>query len=161
MIEYNENNTKLLNQLTDRLKQEGVDIMKEDRGYMNSYIVDNILEAMGQWKESEYLSQYLTDKTLKILVDYDSEKNLLNDIIEFVIFQTEQEIYIYPLVLNYFISYDMIIDFAEDIEKEYIECECLSCGNISYYEKQEIRQDSLGYFVECPQCGATFNIDKN
>lgn len=35
---------------------------------------------------------------------------------------------------------------------------CLSCGEVQYIKRTEIREDENGTFVECAKCGATFDV---
>lgn len=114
-------------------------------------------EGMEKWQENDYLIQHLTETQLELLVEYDTEKCLMKDIIDFVIFQTENEFKVYPLVLDTFIVYDMIVDFAEENDMIYVEC--LNCGALQYVKRTEIQEDDKGEYVTCYQCNATFDID--
>lgn len=154
MIKLNKDNIEKLDKIKNRLAQERVLCQYSD---IERYISNYIVESMEKWQENDYLIQHLTETQLDLLVKYDTEKCLMKDIIDFVIFQTENEFKVYPLVLDIFITYDMIVDFAEENDMIYVEC--LNCGTLQYVKRTEIQKDDKGEYVTCYQCNATFDID--
>ena len=104
---------------------------------------------MLQYKENVTFEINMTEKWVMNLYNYDENENLLKDIVQFVY---EDEKNQYPLILDYWICYEMIVNFCEQGIVE-----CLSCGNI-FYHQGRLFTDEDGLFSSCKKCGATFNI---
>lgn len=150
MLEYNQENSKKLNEIKSRLINER---KLTGNSNLEKYITDYIIDAMVQWEQSDYFKTNMTEEQLQALYNYDKQKCLLYDIIQFVIENEEKE---YPLVLDFGYAYDMIIDYTENIE---VEVKCLNCGTVYNVRVKDIQEDENGKYVLCNYCGSSFDID--
>lgn len=150
MLEYNQENSKKLNGIRSRLINER---KLTSNSNLEKYITDYIIDAMVQWEQSDHFKTNMTEEQLQALYNYDKQKCLLYDIIQFVIENEEKE---YPLVLDFGYAYDMIIDYAENIE---VEVKCLNCGAVYNVMVKDIQEDENGKYVLCNYCGSSFDID--
>lgn len=150
MLEYNQENSKKLNGIRSRLINER---KLTSNSNLEKYITDYIIDAMVQWEQSDHFKTNMTEEQLQALYNYDKQKCLLYDIIQFVIENEEKE---YPLVLDFGYAYDMIIDYAENIE---VEVKCLNCGTVYNLRVKDIQEDENGKYVLCNYCGSSFDID--
>ena len=150
MLEYNQENSKKLNGIRSRLINER---KLTGNSNLEKYITDYIIDAMVQWEQSDHFKTNMTEEQLQALYNYDKQKCLLYDIIQFVIENEEKE---YPLVLDFGYAYDMIIDYAENIE---VEVKCLNCGTVYNVRVKDIQEDENGKYVLCNYCGSSFDID--
>lgn len=150
MLEYNQENSKKLNGIKSRLINER---KLTSNSNLEKYITDYIIDAMVQWEQSDHFKTNMTEEQLQALYNYDKQKCLLYDIIQFVIENEEKE---YPLVLDFGYAYDMIIDYAENIE---VEVKCLNCGTVYNVRVKDIQEDENGKYVLCNYCGSSFDID--
>lgn len=150
MLEYNQENSKKLNEIKSRLINER---KLTSNSNLEKYITDYIIDAMVQWEQSDHFKTNMTEEQLQALYNYDKQKCLLYDIIQFVIENEEKE---YPLVLDFGYAYDMIIDYAENIE---VEVKCLNCGTVYNLRVKDIQEDENGKYVLCNYCGSSFDID--
>ena len=150
MLEYNQENSKKLNEIKSRLINER---KLTGNSNLEKYITDYIIDAMVQWEQSDHFKTNMTEEQLQALYNYDKQKCLLYDIIQFVIENEEKE---YPLVLDFGYAYDMIIDYAENIE---VEVKCLNCGTVYNVMVKDIQEDENGKYVLCNYCGSSFDID--
>lgn len=150
MLEYNQENSKKLNEIKSRLINER---KLTSNSNLEKYITDYIIDAMVQWEQSDHFKTNMTEEQLQALYNYDKQKCLLYDIIQFVIENEEKE---YPLVLDFGYAYDMIIDYAENIE---VEVKCLNCGTVYNVRVKDIQEDENGKYVLCNYCGSSFDID--
>lgn len=150
MLEYNQENSKKLNEIKTRLINER---KLTGNSNLEKYITDYIIDAMVQWEQSDHFKTNMTEEQLQALYNYDKQKCLLYDIIQFVIENEEKE---YPLVLDFGYAYDMIIDYAENIE---VEVKCLNCGIVYNVRVKDIQEDENGKYVLCNYCGSSFDID--
>lgn len=150
MLEYNQENSKKLNEIKSRLINER---KLTGNSNLEKYITDYIIDAMVQWEQSDHFKTNMTEEQLQALYNYDKQKCLLYDIIQFVIENEEKE---YPLVLDFGYAYDMIIDYAENIE---VEVKCLNCGTVYNVRVKDIQEDENGKYVLCNYCGSSFDID--
>lgn len=150
MLEYNQENSKKLNGIRSRLINER---KLTSNSNLEKYITDYIIDAMVQWEQSDHFKTNMTEEQLQALYNYDKQKCLLYDIIQFVIENEEKE---YPLVLDFGYAYDMIIDYAENIE---VEVKCLNCGAVYNVIVKDIQEDENGKYVLCNYCGSSFDID--
>lgn len=150
MLEYNQENSKKLNEIKSRLINER---KLTGNSNLEKYITDYIIDAMVQWEQSDHFKTNMTEEQLQALYNYDKQKCLLYDIIQFVIENEEKE---YPLVLDFGYAYDMIIDYAENIE---VEVKCLNCGTVYNLRVKDIQEDENGKYVLCNYCGSSFDID--
>lgn len=150
MLEYNQENSKKLNEIKSRLINER---KLTGNSNLEKYITDYIIDAMVQWEQSDHFKTNMTEEQLQALYNYDKQKCLLYDIIQFVIENEEKE---YPLVLDFGYAYDMIIDYAENME---VEVKCLNCGAVYNVMVKDIQEDENGKYVLCNYCGSSFDID--
>lgn len=150
MLEYNQENSKKLNGIRSRLINER---KLTSNSNLEKYITDYIIDAMVQWEQSDHFKTNMTEEQLQALYNYDKQKCLLYDIIQFVIENEEKE---YPLVLDFGYAYDMIIDYAENME---VEVKCLNCGAVYNVIVKDIQEDENGKYVLCNYCGSSFDID--
>lgn len=150
MLEYNQENSKKLNGIRSRLINER---KLTSNSNLEKYITDYIIDAMVQWEQSDHFKTNMTEEQLQALYNYDKKKCLLYDIIQFVIENEEKE---YPLVLDFGYAYDMIIDYAENME---VEVKCLNCGAVYNVMVKDIQEDENGKYVLCNYCGSSFDID--
>lgn len=150
MLEYNQENSKKLNEIKSRLINER---KLTSNSNLEKYITDYIIDAMVQWEQSDHFKTNMTEEQLQALYNYDKQKCLLYDIIQFVIENEEKE---YPLVLDFGYAYNMIIDYAENIE---VEVKCLNCGAVYNVMVKDIQEDENGKYVLCNYCGSSFDID--
>lgn len=150
MLEYNQENSKKLNGIKSRLINER---KLTSNSNLEKYITDYIIDAMVQWEQSDHFKTNMTEEQLQALYNYDKQKCLLYDIIQFVIENEEKE---YPLVLDFGYAYDMIIDYAENME---VEVKCLNCGAVYNVMVKDIQEDENGKYVLCNYCGSSFDID--
>lgn len=150
MLEYNQENSKKLNGIRSRLINER---KLTSNSNLEKYITDYIIDAMVQWEQSDHFKTNMTEEQLQALYNYDKQKCLLYDIIQFVIENEEKE---YPLVLDFGYAYDMIIDYAENME---VEVKCLNCGAVYNVMVKDIQEDENGKYVLCNYCGSSFDID--
>lgn len=150
MLEYNQENSKKLNEIKSRLINER---KLTGNSNLEKYITDYIIDAMVQWEQSDHFKTNMTEEQLQALYNYDKQKCLLYDIIQFVIENEEKE---YPLVLDFGYAYDMIIDYAENIE---VEVKCLNCGTVYNVRVKDIQEDENGKYVLCNYCGSSFDIN--
>lgn len=150
MLEYNQENSKKLNEIKSRLINER---KLTSNSNLEKYITDYIIDAMVQWEQSDHFKTNMTEEQLQALYNYDKQKCLLYDIIQFVIENEEKE---YPLVLDFGYAYDMIIDYAENME---VEVKCLNCGAVYNVMVKDIQEDENGKYVLCNYCGSSFDID--
>lgn len=150
MLEYNQENSKKLNEIKSRLINER---KLTSNSNLEKYITDYIIDAMVQWEQSDHFKTNMTEEQLQALYNYDKQKCLLYDIIQFVIENEEKE---YPLVLDFGYAYDMTIDYAENIE---VEVKCLNCGTVYNVRVKDIQEDENGKYVLCNYCGSSFDID--
>lgn len=150
MLEYNQENSKKLNEIKSRLINER---KLTGNSNLEKYITDYIIDAMVQWEQSDHFKTNMTEEQLQALYNYDKQKCLLYDIIQFVIENEEKE---YPLVLDFGYACDMIIDYAENME---VEVKCLNCGAVYNVMVKDIQEDENGKYVLCNYCGSSFDID--
>ena len=147
-MKYNKAICEMLDKVVKRLVEENK-IIQCGHSNLEKYIAGYIVDSMLQYKENATFETNMTEKWVMNLYNYDENENLLKDIVQFVY---EDEKNQYPLILDYWICYEMIVNFCEQGIVE-----CLSCGNI-FYHQGRLFTDEDGLFSSCKKCGATFNI---
>lgn len=147
-MKYNEEICKMLDKVAERLKREN-EIINCSNSNLEKYISNYILDSMLQYKENASFEMNLTKKNVIDLYNYNKKENLLKDIIQFICTDKDEQ---YPLILDYWVCYEMIVDFCNNgIVK------CLNCGNI-FYHKEKLNVDEDGVYTQCNKCNATFDV---
>ena len=147
-MKYNKAICEMLDKVVKRLVEENK-IIQCGHSNLEKYIADYIVDSMLQYKENATFEMNMTEKWVMNLYNYDENENLLKDIVQFVY---EDEKNQYPLILDYWICYEMIVNFCEQGIVE-----CLSCGNIFYHQGRLFTDEDV-LFSNCKKCGATFNV---
>ncbi len=147
-MKYSKATFDMLDKVVERLKKEN-EIINYGNSNLEKYVSNYILDSMLQYKENASFEMNLTEKNVIDLYNYNEKNNLLKDIIQFIYTDTDEQ---YPLVLDYWICYEMIIDFCNNGIVE-----CLNCGNI-FYHKGRLNVDENGLYTQCEKCNATFDI---
>lgn len=148
-MKYNKAICDMLDKVVERLKKENEKIQLTSTN-LEKYISGFILESMAQYKENSTFEENMTEKSVIDLYNFNEEQSLLMSMVFFAEDSSSNKEKDYPLALDYWVCYDIIIDFCEEGLVK-----CLNCGNIFY---GELNVDDYGIFTQCRKCNATFDV---
>lgn len=156
-MKYNEKICEMLDKVVERIKEENNCIQNNVFGgkLLEKYMAQYITEAMEQYKENNTFEMNMTEEGVLKLYNYNDKVFLLRDIIQFVYEDTEKE---YPLVLDFWLCYEMVIDFVNDLKNNESYCvKCSNCGQEFAVQRENIIFTENGRYVICKKCGYTID----
>ena len=112
-MKYNKAICDMLDKVVERLKRENEKIQLTGTN-LEKYIAGSIVESMIQYKENSTFEENMTERSVIDLYNFNEEQSLLMSIVFFAEDSSSNKEKDYPLALDYWACYDIIVDFCND-----------------------------------------------